>query len=208
MISKSQIRRLKIQGAPIPNEEVVQDKMTPAEKIKLMALIIFVIIVAFICIYMGTANGQLPEKLATSKVLVSWQPSANSDIHKYNIYVDTVYLISVIHPDTSIALQLDSIMVRYYQNIQFNVTAEDSTGNESPMSNTVDKLLCKEMGKLYCDVDGDGSVINIDYFLMLRKLGNHVSIEDTMLQVFDFNGDTLINNIDFAIMLKRLGNRK
>jgi hypothetical protein len=141
--------------------------------------------------------------------IIRWGKNIESDMHHYSLYnsgEDTTKIMDILHPDTSVTVNITPFVVYYYDSVFFYVTASDTANNESEKSDIVGRIFPKYNNTLYGDVDGSGKVDVEDRSIITGLVGSIIT-NNSPIKVMrcDLDASRKIDINDVAFMDENLG---
>ena len=149
--------------------------------------------------------------------VVTWQANSETVLAGYVIYYGSesnsfhkrIDVGNVIYQNVIFGDELRT----YYDSVFVALTAYDRCGNESLPSEEVCGLFCRENGQLFCDINGDGFVDNVDLdiFYFRTRLGaakGDMNSQEWYNEKADFDGNEMIDSMDLSYLLTNMGASK
>lgn len=146
------------------------------------------------------------KQIVSNVAIATWDANTESDLSHYVVHVQYGSKVELVQtPETSIVLNLYELWPEdsFYENVRFNVTAFDQSGNESLPSETKSHLFAKSK-TLKGDYNQDGVVLADDIMRMNGALGSS-SNDFNFFKTADVNGDGVILADDIMISRGNLG---
>lgn len=176
--------------------------------LRVVVLAILVLVVVLVKLTFGQIQDAVVFDPTTNEVQVLWLKNVEPDVSYYTVYAhrgDSVVVLGhVVHPDTTFRKVLD--LSRYYELIGFSVQAVDMAGNKSPQSEVIKALFCRDVGRVFADVNNDG-MVDIEDLELIRVSRGARPWFVMWAEAKDLNGDAIIDVFDFEIARTRKGRR-